>query len=165
MMSYLIKYMTVLSWVSGLIHRCCVCGRFFSFWILGSTAGAGLLQFIWAVWTGCGKQRELAQSPVTSSIGTRATQSTARAMPGMLCVRDMCVWSFIGCCCVHFKPSFFYFWFMLYFRLVLFPFPCIFLSQQCSVSMSSCCFSFFSVYLKQALEWHLSCHLIPSFAL
>lgn len=155
-MSYLIKYMNMLSWVSGLIHICCVCGRYFLSEYLCPLAGAGLLQFIWAVWTGCGKQWELAQGPVTSSIGPRTAQSTARAMPGMLCVRDVCVWSFVGCCCVHLKPSLFYFWFLLYFRLVLFPFPCICLSQQCSVSMSDWCFSFFSIYWKQALERHLS---------
>lgn len=47
-------------------------------------AGTGLLQLVWAVWAGCGKQRELAQSPGASSIRTRAAQSAAGQMPGEL---------------------------------------------------------------------------------
>lgn len=64
----------------------CHCGNLYSLGmqnVLVCPAGAGLLQLVWAVWAGCGKQRELAQSPATSSIWTRTTQCTVGPMPGV----------------------------------------------------------------------------------
>lgn len=133
--SQIMGYLIILRWVSGLLalvlleeSRFCLCGWFFHSSHL--RPGAGLLQFVWAVWAGCGKQRELAQGPIASSIGTRTTQSTAGAMPGMVCM-CVCVWdilvgSYVGSyffvlSCVHFIFLSFSLWFMFYLWFVVFP--------------------------------------------
>lgn len=165
----------ILRWVPGLLglvlleeSRFCLRGSFFPH-SSHSCPGAGLLRFVWAVWAGCWKQRELAQGPIASSIGTRTTPSTAGAMPGtfFVCGRHPSGefgWIVFFCFELRSLSTFILFFVISVFlcALLCFPFMHLFVTAMfCKYFCFTCFFYLLFNVFESNFQMILSCHLNP----